>query len=78
MMFSHAVRPFVLALCLSERKDFAQAQGLKFHDSYEAILAGGEHGSAIIPGESASSRLVRTGSVRMRSPSAGCANRNLR
>jgi len=27
--------------------------------SYEAILAGGEHGSAIIPGESAASRLVQ-------------------
>ena len=27
--------------------------------SYEAILSGGEHGSAIIPGESASSRLVQ-------------------
>ena len=36
-----------------------KAKGGLLMTSYEAILAGGEHGSAIIPGESASSRLVR-------------------
>jgi WD40 repeat protein len=36
-----------------------EAKGGLLMTSYAAILAGGEHGSAIIPGESASSRLVQ-------------------
>src|SRR5687768_1419159 len=36
-----------------------KAKGGLLMTSYEAILAGGEHGTAIIPGESASSRLVQ-------------------
>ena len=36
-----------------------KAKGGLLMTSYEAILAGGEHGSAITPGESASSRLVQ-------------------
>lgn len=36
-----------------------KAKGGLLMTSYEAILAGGEHGSAIIPGESAASRLVQ-------------------
>ena len=36
-----------------------KAKGGLLMTSYEAILRGGEHGSAIIPGESASSRLVQ-------------------
>ena len=36
-----------------------KAKGGLLMTSYEAILAGGEHGSALIPGESASSRLVQ-------------------
>ena len=28
-------------------------------DSYESLLAGGEHGNALVPGDSASSRLVQ-------------------
>lgn len=36
-----------------------KAKGGLLMTSYEALLAGGEHGSAIIPGESASSRLVQ-------------------
>ena len=36
-----------------------KAKGGLLMGSYEALLAGGEHGSAVIPGESASSRLVQ-------------------
>jgi WD40 repeat protein len=36
-----------------------KAKGGLLMTSYETILAGGEHGSAIVPGESASSRLVQ-------------------
>lgn len=36
-----------------------KAKGGLLMTSYEAILAGGEHGSAIIPGESASSRMMQ-------------------
>jgi WD40 repeat protein len=36
-----------------------KAKGGLLMGSYEALLAGGEHGSAVIPGESASSRLMR-------------------
>jgi hypothetical protein len=36
-----------------------KAKGGLLMTSYEAMLAGGEHGSAILPGESASSRLVQ-------------------
>lgn len=36
-----------------------KAKGGLLMTSYEAILAGGEHGNAIIPGESGSSRLVQ-------------------
>jgi cytochrome c/WD40 domain-containing protein len=41
--------------CHNEEK----AKGGLLMSSYEAILAGGEHGSALIPGESASSRLMQ-------------------
>jgi WD40 repeat protein len=36
-----------------------KAKGGLLMGSYEALLAGGEHGSAVIPGESASSRLMQ-------------------
>ena len=36
-----------------------KAKGGLLMGSYEAILAGGEHGSAVIPGESKSSRLMQ-------------------
>ena len=51
----HAVLRDRCEHCHNEDK----AKGGLLMTSYEAILAGGEHGSAIIPGESASSRLVQ-------------------
>jgi WD40 repeat protein len=51
----HAILREKCEHCHNEDK----AKGGLLMTSYEALLAGGEHGSAIIPGESASSRLVQ-------------------